>query len=445
MPYLRLHRADAAAGGQPGDPILFTAATAGMKGDGVDLADLPWDFSRGRVDAGASGPRVPFLWVHNMRGDYLPLGVTEVRSAEGELPLKIAVYFDSAEDEMAARVERKYRSAVGGLDAVSVSWDDVDASGVPARASGKKPVAHQLLEVSAVPVGMDPGALQEGTRLGLRALQADIEAALGEDAPLTAGGGASKRTRKGGTVSTRPPQRALLGSWEDDSDEILEAIRDSGWFGSSYIWVLGTFDENIVICVYPPDGGTGTYYQIPYTTDAAGVITLGAMKEVDIAQVVVSEDDTGARSADEALWFDAAAAMVDVFDRGAVDSDEKRRRRYNALRQSYRQLAKEPPEFLGGVELAVLDDENWRALFVAGELDVLARAGKELSTRNMTELREIHDNVVGEIKRLRSLLDRVDTAGGGAADETKTDEKGGNRATRPDFFGALRSALEVTK
>jgi len=181
MPILRALRepdAEATEAGK-GAPMTFVAATGGMKGDGVDLAGLPWDFSRAVGGEGGEAVQYPFLWVHDLAGRNLPLGVAEVLTGADELPLRVAVRFDP-DDDFAVKVERKYRSPTGGLAAVSIQWEDVDANGQPAARAGKKPAAHQLWEVSAVPVGMDPEALLDGSRAALRALRGDIDLLLGD-------------------------------------------------------------------------------------------------------------------------------------------------------------------------------------------------------------------------------------------------------------------------
>lgn len=438
MPFLRLHRVRAEDGADdtPNAPLTFVAATAGMKGDGVDLAKLPWDFTRGVT--GDNGPRFPFLWVHDLGGQRLPLGVTEVTSGEKDYPLQVMVTLDP-DDEFAQQVGRKYRSPVGGLEAVSVSWDDVDAEGIPARASGKKAVAHQLLEVSAVPVGLDPQALQAGERAAFRALRQELDDLLGAEEGEGKPAGAREFISESDLLSGKARadlMRALLGSDEDHRDNVLDAIKDSGLFGKSYVWSMGTFTDEgyIVVQVCPEDWSSPSkYYRIDYTEDAAGVVTLGDTTQVDIAQVVV-ERAARAASADEDPWIEAAAGMVSVFDRRSEDSDELRRRSYTALVPAYRILGKTPPEWLDGAELRALDDGNWRALFLAGEIEAVdKRVGAELSARNSTELSEIRDaaaqcrkDLVAVEKRLTTLLERVQSK------KSETSDEGDDADTQQD-------------
>lgn len=187
MPVLRMIRASDAPAVEAGKgtPLPLIAATGGMKSDGLDLTGLPWDFRRGRAQGDAW--RYPLLWVHDLGGERLPLGVVDVRAVGDGPDLEAEAIFDP-DDPFAVAAERKYRSEVGGLDAFSISWDDVDDAGVSARVTKGKAAAHQLLEVSCVPVGMDPAALAKDGRkraADLRALADVIDAALLADDDVT--------------------------------------------------------------------------------------------------------------------------------------------------------------------------------------------------------------------------------------------------------------------
>lgn len=172
--FMRLQRAtdEAAEGG----PLVFTASTPGTKRDGLDTATLPW-----RVDNYRSNPVV--TWVHDFAGNRLPIGRAEVEVTGGKRAgakaepegIRAAITFDP-DDAFAQEIERKYRT--GFLHAVSVSWDDVDDDGTPIRASGGDAVAHDLLEIAAVPVPGDPDALLERQAVALRSLARDITDAL---------------------------------------------------------------------------------------------------------------------------------------------------------------------------------------------------------------------------------------------------------------------------
>jgi hypothetical protein len=341
MPFIRLHRI-VGDDDAPDGPLHFVAATGGQKADGIDLADLPWDFSRGVPSGDGNGKRFPFLWVHDLAGENLPLGVADVVTADDELPMRVRVSLDP-DDEFAQRVARKYRSPVGGLEAVSVSWDDVDDAGVSVRATGKKPTAHQLLEVSAVPVGLDPLALQEGERVAFRALAAEVARMLDDD------------------------------------------------------------------------------------RDSASAVD-------DIAECAMDGDNTERAEPDEGGWADVAAGMVEALTRAPEDTDAARHRSYKRLLPAYRFLGKTPPEWIDGDELRALDDANWRALFLSGELDAIEvdqRAGAELSGRNIQELSAAAEAIQTGLDRIVTLLERVrpaDVQKGQPGKGEDDDDDGGERA-----------------
>lgn len=412
MPYMRLHRAPDAADAAPGSPIIFTAATAGRKADGLDLSGLPWDFSRG---VGDDAKRYPFLWVHDLGGDNLPLGIAEVISEPDALPLRVAVTCDP-EDEFAQRVERKYRSPVGGLSAVSISWDDMDADGMPARMSGKKAVAHQLLEVSAVPVPLDAGALKDDAkRAALRALRDDLDAVL-EDEPVAA----DKSTVRALEGSLEAGQEALVG-------RIVDAISKSGLFGNSWVYVMATYPDDgyVVVCVYP-ENKMAAHYQIEYTDGET--VTLGNVTPVVIREVaVVSDGDNAGRASrtEDDEWADVAAAMVDVFARDVSTPEGARSRSYKALKSAYVRLNRTWPEWVPSAELRAMDDDNWRALFLAGELEVSGiRAGAELSRQNFGELEGVRDAMADCVKRMSALLERVSSKQQAKGEDTEPEAAG---------------------
>lgn len=157
--YLRAIRQARADGdlGQPGDPITFTASTAGVKRDGLDINQNLWHLDNYRANP-------VFLWGHDYMGARLPIGRAEVEVADGRLTAN--VQFDQ-QDEFARAVESKYRR--GFLHTVSVGWDDV-------RLEGQ--LRHDLLDISGVPVPGDPDALIERQRVALRSLQRGIDQVL---------------------------------------------------------------------------------------------------------------------------------------------------------------------------------------------------------------------------------------------------------------------------
>lgn len=213
--------------------LPFIASTEGVKGDGFDLRADSWDLSRFEKN-----PLV--LWSHDFFGQRPPIGRATAR-VDGTV-LRAEITFDPG-DEFAQMIERKYRN--GFLNAVSVSWDPVD---------GK----NRLLEISAVPIPMDPDALMERQKRGL----ADI----------------------GKTLST-----------------------------------------------------------------------------------LIDEEQQLSHSDAEALWVGTACQMVRLFRRDASDAESVRLQHYKRLSRSYERLGKVAPEFLGAAELAALDPDTWRGLFLEGE------------------------------------------------------------------------------
>ena len=434
--FMRLNRADNQST-EPGSPLSFVAATPGKKRDGYDTASLPW-----LVDNYRLNPAV--TWVHDFGGDRLPIGRGEVtvEDTPGGEALRASIIFDVA-DPFAAEVDRKYRA--GYLHAVSVSWDDVDEDGIPVRNSGKKAVAHDLLEIAAVPVPGDPGALKERQVTALRALRADLDAVLSEDpvAGIILPAGGSVIT-PAAPVQAPTGERAITGSYEDLADRVRDAVKAAGLF-SGYIYVMATFADSAVIAVYVEDGPS-RLYRVAYTV-ADGSITIGDWLPVRLVQDIEGLDGSAVRLAVDGddPWVSAATAMVDVFTRGSGDPDDRRLRTYRALQGHYRRAKRTPPEWLHSSELDDLDDDNWRALFVAGELDVVAacradgaRVGAELSARNLTEFSEALAAITDGAKRIGAVLDRVREGKATAqADESQAAEDG-----EPDIWiDQLHAAL----
>lgn len=129
-------------------PLRIVAATAGMKGDGLNLT---MDGAQlGRFDA---NPVVGYG--HSYWGrDSLPIGRSDKTWIDGDR-LLMDVSFDQG-DEFARTVERKYRD--GFLNAFSIGFDvsNIDDTGTPE--------SWELFEVSAVPLPMDPDAVVEAGR-----------------------------------------------------------------------------------------------------------------------------------------------------------------------------------------------------------------------------------------------------------------------------------------
>jgi hypothetical protein len=152
--YIRAYRqvppADAAEG-----PLRFVASTAGIKRDGMDIAQDGWD-----IDNYLRNPVV--LWAH----DYVirpPIGrAIEVGIAGMEMT--VVIEFDLG-DLFASETDRKYRA--GFMNAVSVGWN-------PLQADGTRILRQELLDISAVSVPGDPDALIMRQARALNALLADV-------------------------------------------------------------------------------------------------------------------------------------------------------------------------------------------------------------------------------------------------------------------------------
>lgn len=145
-------------------PIRFLAATEGAKRDGLNLLMEGLDLDRFRANP-------VILWAHNYWAP--PIGRGVQAFTEGAR-LFVDVEFDRA-DPFAVSVEQKYRR--GYLNGVSVGFDPLkvvneEGEEVPWWEGGDVE-SWELLEVSTVPVPMDPEALVDSGRQALRSLATD--------------------------------------------------------------------------------------------------------------------------------------------------------------------------------------------------------------------------------------------------------------------------------
>ncbi|WP_298827517.1 hypothetical protein [uncultured Piscinibacter sp.] len=135
-----------------GSPIPFVLATPGVKRDGLDLAGRPFYLDRYR-----DNPVVlPFHDDHSFpcgRGE-----ITATAVGRGAEVLRSVAWFD-LEDPVGAIADRKYRQLF--MHAVSLSWQDIDHSGVPVRSTRQQVAAHDVIEFSIVAVPGDWSALAE--------------------------------------------------------------------------------------------------------------------------------------------------------------------------------------------------------------------------------------------------------------------------------------------
>ena len=368
MDHMRLMRA--ASEETPDSALVFMASTPGTKRDGLDTAALPW-----RVDNYRLNPVV--TWSHDFAGRRLPIGrgdVEVLNTPAGEF-VRAAITFDSA-DPFAAEVERKYRD--GFLHAVSVSWDDVGADGVPVR-SGGRAAYHELLEIAAVPVPGDPLALQEKRGTLLRGMARDLidalESADDDAEPTTA----------------------------DDTNAADVSLPEG----------------DLAPRMAPQDGC--------YFSEKGGCECVGECQHPDQRQPPGERSDNAADTADDATededaGDDLAAEMVAVFDPESDESDAVRGRRYRALLPGYRRMGWTAPELLPADELAALDGDVWRGMFVSGELERLERVGKEISAANLAGLKDALAQLESGVGALKTMVKRVDSGTERAADDGPTAE-----------------------
>jgi HK97 family phage prohead protease len=138
-----------------GGPIWFTAATEGVKADGIDLR-----MEGAQLDRFRDNPVI--LFGHNSWGrQNLPIGRATDVWVEGKR-LRIGIEFDQ-EDDFARTIERKIRAKF--LNAVSIGFD-VQSWEKPGMNHWNGGIATkwELLETSVVPVPMDEKATVESGR-----------------------------------------------------------------------------------------------------------------------------------------------------------------------------------------------------------------------------------------------------------------------------------------
>jgi hypothetical protein len=184
--------------------FTFTAATAGIKRDGLDLK-----MDGGRVENYLANPVV--LWAHDYFGERLPIGrALGVRLMKTKV--KARVQFDMG-DEFAAQVARKYEE--GYLNTVSIGWDIISMGD-----DGRTVEEWDLLDISAVPVPGDPAALVERKQTNLRWMG---RALLDAD-----------NDRKEAAEAQQQLERALLADDDDDGEWLVPPghIRLGGWRSS---------------------------------------------------------------------------------------------------------------------------------------------------------------------------------------------------------------------
>jgi hypothetical protein len=138
-------------------------------------------------------------WAHNYYEP--PIGkVTQIEVKDDQLLADVV--FDQ-NDEFARKIESKYRNGI--LNAVSVGFDIKTLE----PAQGEQPMRAtrtELLELSAVPVPADPGALAIRQQRGFRALGAELLQLAADDPPPT----------------TPPDDATARLSWDDTAAAMVD-------------------------------------------------------------------------------------------------------------------------------------------------------------------------------------------------------------------------------
>lgn len=213
-------------------PIRFVAGTEGMKVDGRSFVMAGADLARYEAN-----PVV--LWAHD--GEKPPIGRGAAAVVDGQLVIDIE--FDP-DDEFARTVESKYRR--GFMNAVSM---------LPLPAGhrrGMRPrsgeiAEWELVEVSAVPIPVDPDAVKVGRSLLKRAGHDLLDLA-----------------EHGRELSTN-----------DKRDRLYNQITERFGRGEqTWVWVRDFGDDWVVYEVEDANGCT--CYRLGYTVDASDDLTLSA-------------------------------------------------------------------------------------------------------------------------------------------------------------------------
>lgn len=179
---------------------------------------------------------------------------------------------------------------------------------------------------------------------------------------------------------------------------------------------------------------------VPGDPDALAERTRSALRDL----LGDFEDDTDDNdSADDwPTWREAATGMVECFASWGEMPEPERQRRYRALLPVYRHYNRTAPEWVGDDELAMLDVECFRLMFLEGELETMdaeARAGAVLNARNKADLAEamrLIQRVLDSAKGNEEKPEKPDKA------EQDDTEKEPERAVDPTAK-ALRDILEA--
>lgn len=269
--------------GTPADegPIRFVAGTEGLKIDGRSFLMSGADLTRYEAN-----PVV--LWAHD--GNKPPIGRGVAAVEDGRLVIDIE--FDQ-DDEFARAVESKYRR--GFMNAVSM---------LPLPAGhrrGMRPRSGEiseweLVEVSAVPIPVDPEAVKVSRSLLKHAGQELIDMA--------------------------EHSRSLT---VNDQRERLSAAANERFGGEgTWVWVRDFNPEEMWVVVEVETDGECTCYQLTYSIDADDNLTLtdGDPVEVEVrtSYEPVTAPEPPSQGEDESMRSLIAALEIEGFQRSAPAS-----------------------------------------------------------------------------------------------------------------------------
>jgi hypothetical protein len=408
-------------------PIRFVASTEGKKQDGKDLKVDHWD-----LENYAKNP--VFLWVHDYMGRNLPIGKAQP-TIEGK-QLIADVTFDPA-DEFARQVEGKYRR--GYLNAVSVGWDDyakcpncgAHITGMNLYASKivrlvcsncgeeipkESELWFELLDISGVPVPIDPDALIERQ---YRALKAIFEGTASQDRLAETGGEIASQSALAMTRGERPyPNEHACrlrdpGDFEDGSFVRVEREHE----GKKYSVIQGRLKGETTL--------TDQAYRYPKDTWTVE----SARAHCKAHDGKIFEPAKEESYSEAALWNGVASAMLALYRDYAALEEEDRKYIYNQLEKVYRKMDRTPPEYMRETDLALLCPMEIDGLFLEGEAVIEqpayttepspgmgdGRVGAVLNARNKKDLEQAVELVQGGLKSAEKAEPDGSQADGGQA------------------------------
>ena len=405
-----------ADGASPDTVFTFRASTETLDRQGEIVTADGWDtaeFEKNPV----------FLLAHDYRA--LPIGkVTKIVTDEGGLLAD--VIFDH-DDETARQVESKFSR--GFLNAVSVGFQPIEME-IP---QGKNPgpprhTKKALLEISAVAVPANPDALMVRMLSDrLRMTPEQISALLAPDRSSMA----------------MPPHGGDMMDMEHEWNASAEVGQAEGaaQLKRMHAWMDAEGD---------PEAKSS--YKLPHHmhsgevvwrgVSAAGNVMMGGrggvdMPESDMAGVKAhlarhyaqfkktppwEQGDDGKMVEDppqaenfSAAWEALKEAMLAIVTDADGMPAGMRRALFSSLSRCYRTLGRTAPDFRSAEQLVALRPTEIRGLFWEGEAESLPaqKAGRVLSKKNESLLRQAHASLTQVLEQLATDSDATDTGDGG--------------------------------